>query len=108
MPITKVETPASSMMTSYSYNTEEKTLDVTMKGGKVYRYSNIEREEFNAMFESASVGKFLNQQIKPKHQGVLVPVDPSAGVDLGLTKTALNPAAAWPFPTGKKDEPSES
>ena len=46
---------------------EDNELHVQFRGGAVYIYKDVLEETFNDMLSSASVGKFLNKQIKPNH-----------------------------------------
>lgn len=88
-------------MSSYGYDEKARTLSVTVRGGKVYHYSGVGPEVYEDMQKAASVGKFFVAHIKPEFQGVLQPPQEQEP-DPALVKTALNPAAAWPFPGNKK------
>jgi hypothetical protein len=54
----------SSNVLSARFDEGSKTLDVGFKGGKVYRYQNVEREKFEAFKAAKSAGQWFAQNIK--------------------------------------------
>ena len=63
-----IPTPASSVISSFGYDTFEKILIVTMKEtGAVYAYFDVPRQEFLAMYEAKSTGTFYNENVQGKY-----------------------------------------
>lgn len=50
-------------------------LRIHFTSGKAYDYAGVGREKMVEMINSKSAGQFFAQEIKPNHEGVLVPED---------------------------------
>jgi hypothetical protein len=58
----------SSLLKSYVYDKDKKILEVEfLKNGRVYRYSNVTPEEFDALLAAESFGSHFLKNIKPSH-----------------------------------------
>lgn len=62
--ITK-EITNSSQVTKVGYNEETKILTITFKTGKSYEYYDVPKDIFDSMLTAESIGKYLNQFVKP-------------------------------------------
>lgn len=62
----------SSMLQAVGYNETEIALYVQFNNGKVYRYADVPADEYEAMKQSESIGKYLNGVIKPNYTASLV------------------------------------
>ncbi len=49
---------------------EDGVLEVEFKNGGVYQYPDVTQEEFDSPVKADSVGRWLNQVIKPNHEGI--------------------------------------
>lgn len=65
--ITK-EITNSSQVTKVGYNEETKTLTVTFKTGKSYEYYEVHKHTFDELLTAESIGKYLNQFVKPVYK----------------------------------------
>jgi KTSC domain len=63
-------TPKSTSTTTTSFDTETKTLSVTFRNGKSYKYLGVPPEKFNQLKDAASTGHFINGNIKPHYKCV--------------------------------------
>lgn len=79
----------SSNLVSVGYDTATSTLEVEFKEGRLYRYFNVPIEQYTALVEADSCGKYLNAHIKPNYG--YVQVDPkSASYDLETRQQQLD------------------
>jgi KTSC domain len=88
------DTPNSSAVTSYTYDSDTLDLEVKFKSGASYRFLNVSWDDFNKLKSSPSVGGFIaanskNYEFERLEAPKKVPNPP----------TDLPP---WPFPTGNK------
>jgi KTSC domain len=51
----------SSMIRSIGYNAETLTLEVEYNGGTLYHYEGVAPDQYKAIMEAESVGKYFNQ-----------------------------------------------
>ncbi|WP_217630860.1 KTSC domain-containing protein [Modestobacter sp. DSM 44400] len=58
---------ASSSIVSVGYDPEASVLEVEFQGNRVYQYLDVPPEEFDALMEADSKGRFVNGVIKPAH-----------------------------------------
>lgn len=58
----------SSTVNHIRYLQDQKILEVTFTTRKVYRYFSVEPEKWNEAIKAESIGKFLNTEIKGKHE----------------------------------------
>lgn len=56
----------SSNIKAVGYDQEAKVLEIEFKGGGLYQYDAVEREEFEALVGADSIGAFFHREIKPK------------------------------------------
>ena len=54
----------SSMVSSISYDTDSSTMVVTFNTGKSYAYANVPEEVAKDAANAASVGEFINAEVK--------------------------------------------
>ncbi|MPZ59931.1 MAG: KTSC domain-containing protein [Propionibacteriales bacterium] len=66
----KREPVTSAALRSVGYDPETWTLEVEFVSGDVYQYLEVEPEDVEALIRSGSMGRFLNQHIKPRYQYV--------------------------------------
>lgn len=59
----------SSNVKAVGYEAESKTLKVEYKSGLMYEYENVPANVFDELLESASKGKYMNQNIKGQYNG---------------------------------------
>ena len=57
----------SSVVTSFSYKIDKRTLKVVYTSGAVYDYIGVEEYVYEQMKQAESKGAFLNMVIKPKY-----------------------------------------
>jgi hypothetical protein len=62
----------SSAVRSVGYDRRSRTLEVEFTSGEVYRYLGVERIVFSALLRSDSLGRFVNERIKPRYPSVHV------------------------------------
>lgn len=58
----------SSMLQAVGYDEANKLLYVQFNNGKVYKYLDVPANEYEAMKQSESIGRYLNGVIKPNYQ----------------------------------------
>lgn len=46
---------------------DDGVLEVHFRNGARYRYAGVEAEEYDALLKADSVGRFLNERIKPNY-----------------------------------------
>lgn len=63
---------SSSAVRSVGYDPFTSTLEVEWSSGAVYRYLDVSQPAVEAMMRSDSIGAYLNEEIKPNHEAVLV------------------------------------
>lgn len=57
----------SSNVAGFVHNPEDKTLEVTFHGGRVYRYNGVSADQHAAFTKAESKGSYLNEHIIPHH-----------------------------------------
>lgn len=62
----------SSAVRSVGYDRRSRTLEVEFTSGEVYRYLGVERIVFGSLLRSDSLGRFVNERIKPRYPSVHV------------------------------------
>ena len=62
----------SSAVRSVGYDRPSRTLEVEFTSGEVYRYLGVERIVYGAFLRSDSLGRFVNERIKPRYPSVHV------------------------------------
>ncbi len=62
----------SSAIRSVGYDASSGTLEVEFVSGEVYRYLGVERIVYGALLRSDSIGRFVNERIKPRYPSVHV------------------------------------
>jgi len=62
----------SSSLSSLGYDAHKHLLEVEFRNGGVYRYLEVPEEEFAALKEADSAGRYLNQEIKPFYSVIKV------------------------------------
>ncbi|HEU4543414.1 MAG TPA: KTSC domain-containing protein [Jiangellaceae bacterium] len=60
----------SSAVRSVGYDPRSQTLEVEFVSGEVYRYLGVERIVYGALLRSDSLGRFVNERIKPRYASV--------------------------------------
>lgn len=58
---------SSSNVASIGYDVQGQVLEVEFKGGSVYQYAGVPQAKYDEMLMAPSVGKYLNDQIKPTY-----------------------------------------
>ncbi|MGY1750595.1 KTSC domain-containing protein [Modestobacter sp. SYSU DS0511] len=58
----------SSSVRSVGYDLDHRVLEIEFAGGGVYDYLDVPPEEALAMLESASIGRYVNGEIKPRYR----------------------------------------
>lgn len=66
MAYSQIETPQSSNLKSFGYDSDTNDFTVTFKNNNKYVYSGVTNELFEAMKKAPSVGKFFIENIKNK------------------------------------------
>jgi len=61
---------SSSNIRGYSYNEQEKTLDIQFNNGGTYRYKDVPQELYEGFNQAESLGRFLHANIKNKFETV--------------------------------------
>ena len=72
-PWIRCETPSSSVLEAFMYDTSSEGLGVRLRDGSRYFYSGVPASVIDALCESDSAGKVFNQQIRGKYLAVRVP-----------------------------------
>lgn len=62
----------SSSLNSLGYDARKRMLEVEFRNGGVYRYLDVPPDEFEALKGADSVGRHLNQEIKPFYSVIKV------------------------------------
>lgn len=62
----------SSSLNSLGYDARKRLLEVEFRNGGVYRYLDVPQDEFEALKGADSVGRHLNQEIKPFYSVIKV------------------------------------
>jgi hypothetical protein len=62
----------SSAVRSVGYDRRSRILEVEFVSGEVYRYLGVERMVHGALLRSDSLGRFVNERIKPRYPSVHV------------------------------------
>lgn len=57
----------SSNVAAVGYHEDVKDIHVQFKNGSTYKYGNVPKEVYEQLVGAASVGGFLNSQIKPNY-----------------------------------------
>lgn len=71
-PWIRCETPSSSVVEGFMYDTESEGLGVRLRDGSRYFYGKVPVSVVDEFCESDSVGKFFNQRVKGKYPTVRV------------------------------------
>jgi KTSC domain len=108
------DTPNSSAVTSYTYDSDTLDLEVKFKSGASYRFLNVSWDDFDKLKSSPSVGGFIaanskNYEFERLEAPKKVPnppwVFPTNSAPVESPKQIPNPPtdlSPWPFPTGNK------
>ena len=65
MQITSVD---SSSIAAIGFDEDSQTLQVEFKNGATYQYFDVPKAIFDGLVSAASVGQFLNQQVKGNYR----------------------------------------
>ncbi len=60
----------SSAVRSVGYDPRSQTLEVEFVSGEVYQYVGVELIVYKAVMRADSVGRFVNERIKPRYPSV--------------------------------------
>lgn len=60
----------SSCISAHGYDAASKTLALTFKGGKTYRYADVPPSAYDALREAKSAGTYFAKHINGKFKGV--------------------------------------
>jgi hypothetical protein len=63
---------SSSALRSVGYERQSQTLEVEFASGEVYRYLGVELIVHKALLRADSMGRFVNERIKPRYPSVHV------------------------------------
>ena len=55
------------------YDIARHLLKVRFRNGRTYYYLDVPRETYRRLMTAESLGKFINEEIKPKYKAVRVP-----------------------------------
>ncbi len=66
----------SSSMASVGYDARRRMLEVEFRNGGVYRYLDVPEDDYRALKEADSLGRHLNQEIKPFYSVIKVRTRP--------------------------------
>jgi hypothetical protein len=64
---------SSSVVASVGYDAESWTLEVEFHSGEVYRYLDVPEFDVARLMRADSMGRFLNDWIKPRYKFVYLP-----------------------------------
>lgn len=53
----------SSMICAVGYDAKTRELEVVFNNGSVYRYQDVEKEDYEALLRAESKGRFMNERI---------------------------------------------
>ena len=62
----------SSSLNSLGYDARKRLLEVEFRNGGVYRYLDVPEDEYEALKGADSLGRHLNQEIKPFYSVIKV------------------------------------
>lgn len=62
----------SSNIESIGYDDVSKTMEIKFKGGGIYSYKNVSKEDFGKFESANSIGKHFFAHIKNKYPGVKI------------------------------------
>lgn len=62
----------SSSLGSVGYDAQKKILEVEFRHGGIYRYLGVPESEYEALMASDSLGRFVNERIKPNYTVLVV------------------------------------
>jgi hypothetical protein len=65
----------SSAVRAVRYDPAEQRLDVRYSHGEEFEYGQVPRSKFRALLDAASIGTFVNQEIKPSHPCTKIPLE---------------------------------
>lgn len=63
----------SSALLSVGYDERSRILEVEFVSGEIYRYFDVDKAEAEALLRAGSMGRYLNEEIKPRHRYSHVP-----------------------------------
>lgn len=63
---------SSSAVAAVGYDDHSRTLEIEFVSGEVYRYLDVGPASVVALLEAESIGRFVNERIKPYHRHVHV------------------------------------
>jgi len=63
----EIHNVSSSLLSSFGYDADEKTLQVTFNKGGTYVYSDVPEDVYEGMKEADSVGKYFLAHIKDRY-----------------------------------------
>lgn len=66
----------SSSLSSMGYDAQKHLLEVEFRNGGIYRYLEVPEREYEALLHADSVGRHLNQEIKPFYSVIKVRTRP--------------------------------
>ncbi|MBW6525987.1 KTSC domain-containing protein [Sphingomonas sp. RHCKR7] len=61
--------PASSLIEHLAYDDEARTLHVTFRAGRRYRYSEVPRATYDALVAAPSAGRYFNAEVRDRFDG---------------------------------------
>lgn len=74
----------SSAIASLGYESESQMLEIEFRGGKVYRYFDVEQEVYEGLLVAASMGRFFSNYIRNVYPCIQVePAGPGAATPGG-------------------------
>ena len=62
----------SSVIRSIGYDPVTAVLHVEFRSGRAYRYLNVPSEQHAALMAAESIGRYFNQEIRPRYRNVKV------------------------------------
>jgi hypothetical protein len=71
----------SSNIAEVGHDPRTNTLEVAFHNGRVYRYGDVNVDEYAALLGASSIGSYFSQVIKPVKAGTIVPTDVVTGAD---------------------------
>lgn len=63
---------SSSLIASVGYATRSRLLEIEFLSGRIYRYSDVDRETYDALMKAPSLGAYFNACIKDEYAFVRV------------------------------------
>ena len=66
----------SSSLNSVGYDPGKRLLEVEFRNGGIYRYLDVPEDDYRALKEADSLGRHLNQEIKPFYSVIKVRTRP--------------------------------